>query len=135
TVLLRDQHAKFYADFFGEMDVLVRGPQQIEASERMTTEWDNLRAAHLWALAQDDLDLAEGLLESSFLHGVFLMRHEHAAMLQRTVQLGDERGRPSTTTLGMLSYWLDMQGDSQGSLDFGQRGIDIAPSPDHPSTS
>ena len=132
TVLLRDRHAAYYADSFAEMDVLVRGPRQIEASERMSIEWDNLRAAHLWALAQDDLDLAERLVEASFLHAVFIMRHEHAAMLQRTVQLGDERGRPSTTMLGMLSYWLDMQGDSKRSLRFGQRGIDVAPSPDHP---
>ena len=32
----------------------------------MSIEWDNLRAAHLWSLAQDELDLAERLVEGSF---------------------------------------------------------------------
>jgi hypothetical protein len=35
----------------------------------------------------------------------------------------------------MLSYWLDMQGDADGSLRAAQRGIDVAPSPDHATTS
>ena len=63
------------------------------------------------------------------------MRHEHAAMLQRTVQLGDECGRPSTTMLGMLSYWVDMQGNEEESRRLAQRGLDVAPSLDHPATA
>ena len=105
TALLRDRHAAHYADLVAELDLLVRGARQIEGEERMSIEWDNLRAAHLWSLAQRDLDLAERLAEGSFQYAAFSMRHEHAAMLQRTVQLGDECGRPSTNMLGMLSYW------------------------------
>ena len=32
----------------------------------MSIEWDNLRAAHLWALAQGDLDRAERLPRRSY---------------------------------------------------------------------
>ena len=97
TTLLRDRHATHYADLVGELDVLVRGASQIEGEKRMAIEWDNLRAAHLWSLAQRDLALAERLAEGSFHYASFSMRHEHAAMLHRTVQLGDEcdcRQRP-----------------------------------------
>jgi predicted ATPase/class 3 adenylate cyclase len=135
TVLLRDRHAAHCADLIAELDVLSRGRRQLEAAERLVIEWDNLRAAHLWALAQRDVDLAERLADASFHHAVFTMRHEHAAMLRRTVQLGDELGRPSTNVLGMLSYWLDMQGHTVESLELAQRGLDVAPSPDHPSTA
>ena len=63
------------------------------------------------------------------------MRHEHAAMVQRTVELGDECDRPSTTMLGMLSYWLEIQGNEAEERRLAQRGLDAAPSPDHPTTA
>ena len=113
TALLRDRHATYYADLIAELDLMVRGARQIEGEERMSMEWDNLRAAHLWSLAQGELDLAERLAEGSFHFSAFSMRHEHAAMLQRTVELGDECGRPSTNMLGMLCYWLDWQGNEE----------------------
>jgi predicted ATPase len=134
TSLMRDRHAAHYADAIEELAVLVRGARQEEGAQRISIEWDNLRAAHLWSLAQRDLDLAERLVEASFEHSIFGMRHEHAAMLLRTVELGDALGRPSTSVLGMLCYWTDMQGNEEESRRLAQRGIDVAPSPDHPST-
>ena len=62
---LRDRHATYYADLIAELDLLVRGARQIEGEARMSIEWDNLRAAHLWSLAHGDLDLAERLTEAS----------------------------------------------------------------------
>ena len=135
TPLLRDRHALFYADVIGELDLLVRGARQHEGTERISVDWDNFRAAHLWSLAQRDLDLAERIVEGGFQQSVFSMRHEHAAMLERTVQLGDDSGRPSTNILGMLSYWRDIQGDEEESLRLAQRGLDVAPSPHDPATS
>ena len=125
-----------YADLVAELDLLVRGARQIEGEKRLSIEWDNLRAAHLWSLAQGELDLAERLAEGSFQYAAFSMRHEHAAMLERTVQLGDDCGRPSTSMLGMLSYWFDWQGNEEDARRrLAQRGIDVAPGPDHPATA
>ena len=135
TAPLRDRHAAHYTDLIGELDLLVRGAHQIEGQQRMSIEWDNLRAAHLWSLAQHELDRAEQLAESSFQYAGSIMRHEHAAMVQRTVQLGDECGRPSTTILGMLSDWAEVQGNEEESRRLAQRGLDVAPSPDHPATA
>ena len=135
TPMLRDRHALHYADLIAELDVLVRGRRQNEGAAKMLIEWDNLRAAHLWSLAQDNLDLSERLVEGSFQHSVFNMRHEHAAMLERTVQLGDEFGRPSTNILGMLSFWMDVQGNEEEARRLAQRGLDVAPAPDDPVTA
>ncbi len=135
TAPVRDRHATYYADLVAELDLLARGARQIEGEERMSVEWDNLRAAHLWLLAQDDLDVAERLVDGSFQYAAFRMRHEHAEMLQRTVQLGDVLGRPSTNVLGMLSYWLDIQGNVEEARRVAQRGLDAAPSPHHPATA
>ena len=67
TALLRDRHARHYADLDRRAGSV--GPRR--ASDRgrgngCRSEWDNLRAAHLWSLAQGDLDLAERLAEGSF---------------------------------------------------------------------
>jgi hypothetical protein len=135
TASLRDRHATYYADLIAELDLLVRGARQIEGETRIAIEWDNLRAAHLWSLAQGDLDLAERLTAASFEYSVFSMRHEHTAMVERTVQLGDERDRPSTTMLGMLSYWVDLQGNQDESRRLARRGIELAASPDDSATA
>lgn len=135
TALLRDRHAAYYADLTAELDQLSRGARQIEGEARMSIEWDNLRAAHLWSFAQGELDLAERLAEGSFQYSAFSMRHEHAAMLARTVELGDERDRPSTNMLGMLAYWMDVQGNGEEARRVAQRGLDAAPAPDHPATA
>ena len=101
----------------------------------MSAEWDNLRAAHLWSLAQGELELAERLAEGCFQFAAFSMRHEHAVMLERTVRLGEDCGRPSTSMLGMLSYWYDWQGNEEDARRASQRGLDVAPGPEHPATA
>jgi predicted ATPase/class 3 adenylate cyclase len=135
VVPLRDRHAAHYADLVIELDLLVRGAHQTEGEQRMSIEWDNLRAAHLWCLAQRDLDLAERIAEASFQYSASRMRHEHAVLLQRTVELGDDCGRPSPSMLAMLSYWMDVQGDEKESIRLALRGVDAAPSADHPTTA
>jgi len=135
TALMRDRHARHYADLAAELDLQVRGAQQIEGEKRLSAEWDNLRAAHLWSLAQGELELAERLAEGCFQFAAFSMRHEHAVMLERTVRLGEDCGRPSTSMLGMLSYWYDWQGNEEDARRAAQRGLDVAPGPEHPATA
>ncbi|HEU4692985.1 MAG TPA: hypothetical protein VFS23_31700, partial [Vicinamibacterales bacterium] len=135
TALLRDRHAAYVADLAAELDLMVRGPHQIEGEDRMALEWDNIRAAHTWSLTQGDLERAQRLVEATFQCSAWGMGFEHVAMLQRTVQLGEALGHPSTTMLGMLSYWTDMQGNGAEAQRLAQRGLDVAPAPDHPDTA
>ncbi|HEY0518044.1 MAG TPA: hypothetical protein VGC84_01015, partial [Ilumatobacteraceae bacterium] len=48
---------------------------------------------------------------------------------------GDDRGRPSTLMLGLLSFWYDIQGSEQEARLAAQRGIDVAPFDEHPDTA
>jgi predicted ATPase/DNA-binding SARP family transcriptional activator len=135
TAQLRDRHATYYADLAAELDVTIRGPRQVEGEARMAADWDNIRAAHLWSLVQADLELAERLAEGTFHYSVYGMGHDHAALLRRTVQLGEELDRPSSSMLGMLSYWTEMQGDAAEARRLAQRGLEVAPTLDHPDTA
>jgi len=51
------------------------------------------------------------------------------------VRLGEDCGRPSTSMLGMLSYWYDWQGNEEDARRAAQRGLDVAPGPEHPATA
>jgi hypothetical protein len=51
------------------------------------------------------------------------------------VQLGDERDRPSTNMLGMLSYWVDLHDNQDESRRLARRGIELAASPDDSATA
>jgi predicted ATPase len=135
TAQMRSRHAAYYADLVAELDRLSRGERQVEGEARFSMDWDNLRAAQLWSLARAELDLAERIAAHSFQYSAFSLRYEHAALLEATVQLGDECGRPSTSTLGMLSYWRDTEGNGEEARRLAQRGLDAAPAPDDPSTA
>ncbi len=135
TTALRDRHMAHYAERIQDLDNSLRGARQLEATKGMAIEWDNLRAAHQWALAWADLDLAEQLVGSSCYYAFGQMRHEHAEWTQRTVELAEALGRLSTFLLGIHAEWLNFQGDEAEALRIAQLGIDVAPSLDHPSTA
>ena len=134
TTSLRDRHAAYYAERIEELDTVLRGARQQEATEVFSVEWDNLRAAHQWALACSDLGLAERVIHSSCYYAFGQTRHEHAEWTSRSVELGEAMGSVSTFLLGTHAEWLNFQGDESEALRIAQRGIDVAPSLDHPST-
>lgn len=108
---------------------------EAEGSRALDTDWDNLRAAHLWALATSDLDAAETIIRSTSFDSIQKMRKEHKVWTQRTVELGVELGRPATDVIGDHAEWLSMDGFERESFEWGTRGIEAAPAPDHPSTA
>jgi predicted ATPase/class 3 adenylate cyclase len=135
TTPLRDRHKAHYAEQVHEYGRLVLSSRQLDGTAKFSLEWDNLRAAHQWALASEDLDLAEGLIDSSFDDAFTRMAHEHAEWTQRTVELGETMGRSSTRILGIRSHWFSVQGDEEAAMKTAQRGIDVAPWLDDASTT
>lgn len=130
---LRDSHARHYAGAAVELGLLARSARQVEGSRALAAEWDNLRAAHLWSLAQDDLESAESIVRSTFRDAETHMRAEHRSWTERTVELGESLGRPSTEMMGYHAFWFSVDGFEEASFEWGRRGIAAAPDPDHPS--
>ncbi len=132
---MRDRHARHYAGAAVRLGLLARSARQIEGSRALDAEWDNLRAAHLWSLAQDDLEGAESIVRSTFRDAETQMRVEHRSWTLRTVELGERLGRPSTEMMGCHAFWLSIDGFDEESFEWGRRGIAAAPDPDHATTS
>lgn len=134
TSMLRDRHLRRYTDVALQLAKICMSARETEGSRAIDTEWDNLRAAHLWALATSDLDTAEAIVRSTSYDSTQQMRKEHKAWVLRTVELGDHLGRPAADVMGIHAEWLSIDGFDEDSFEWGQRGIAAAPAPDHPST-
>jgi hypothetical protein len=135
TATLRDRHTVHYAAVSIELARLVVSAREVEGSRAIDAEWDNLRAAHLWALALHDLDPAESIVRSTFYHAGSRMSAEHKEWTRRTVELGIELGRPSAEMIGFHAFWLSIDGRDEQMIGWARRGIAAAPTPDHPTTA
>ena len=56
---------------------LVLSSRQLDGTAKFSLEWDNLQALHQWALASEDLDVAEGLIDNTADDAFTRMAHEH----------------------------------------------------------
>jgi predicted ATPase len=132
---VRGRHLRHFAQVADELWTMVTGADQIDGARRTAEEWDNLRAAHQWALAEEDLPTAEFLVRSTYDFAQLRIRHEHGAMAQRTAELADSLGTPSTLMLGLWAQWSGMKGDLESMVRIARRGLDAAPALDHPTTA
>ncbi len=135
TSLLRDRHLRRYVEVAVQLERICMSAREAQGSRATDTDWDNLRAAHLWALATADLDSAEIIVRSTCHDSMQKMRKEHKAWAQRTVELGIEMGELDPEVIGIHAEWLSIDGYEQESFEWGKRGIEAAPAPDHPSTA
>jgi len=56
-----ERHARYYADLTARSYDGIRGHEEARWVQIMELEFDNVRAAHAWAMANNDLDLALGI--------------------------------------------------------------------------
>jgi predicted ATPase/DNA-binding CsgD family transcriptional regulator len=109
---LRDQHARWFAAFADEADVMLQGDDQLTWLARLENEHDNMRSAMAWALAKEDskltLRLAGALHWFWFQHGHWL---EGKSWLERSLAAPGsevkcrERAR-ALAGLGLLNFVL-----------------------------
>ncbi len=106
-----------------------------EVAEDFEREWDNLRAAHSWAVNTANLPAAECLIATTAPHAWCRLRHEHCEWATRTLTLDTIDTRVSASTYGWIAYWAYVRDDQDRALTSSRQGIDAAPAPDHPDTS
>jgi predicted ATPase/class 3 adenylate cyclase len=132
---LRNRHAAHIGELVTELDAMFNSRLEFEGARRFEQEWDNLRAAHQWAIAQRNLQLAEQLTRASYEYADDRVLREHHTFTERTVAVGDDLGIPSPVMLAYLAGWQRDLGDQRGAVDVARRGIDAAPWPTHPDTA
>jgi predicted ATPase/DNA-binding SARP family transcriptional activator len=108
---VRDRHLAHYAEVAERLDNLFRGAMQVTASRNFEQEWDNLRAAHEWAVLTSDLTMAERLVSASRLYATIRLRYEHREWVERTIALETDERHPQSATFAQAAFWAAVADD------------------------
>ena len=109
----RDRHLAHYVEVAERLDDLYRGARQVTASRYFDQEWDNLRAAHEWAVETSDLTMAERVVSACRLDAIMRLHYEHREWVERTIALETDDRHPQSATFAQASWWVDVIDDDQ----------------------
>jgi predicted ATPase/class 3 adenylate cyclase len=132
---LQERHLRHYRDVASEARRLWASPQQLSADAIFDRDWDNVRAAHAWALASDNLQAAEQIVASTGRPAFARGRHEHGDWAERTLKLESDGVHPTSATYEWAAFSALNEGDNEATISFAERGINTAPRPDDPCTA
>jgi predicted ATPase/class 3 adenylate cyclase len=132
---LRERHLRHYVEVAQEGARLWASPRQLTADGIFERVWDNVRAAHAWAVGTGDLHTADLLVDSTGSHAESRGRHEHGDWAERTLELESAAMHPAVTTYSWAAHEAIIGGDNETAISFAERGIEAAPSPDHPGAA
>jgi predicted ATPase/DNA-binding SARP family transcriptional activator len=102
---MRDRHLAHYVQVAEQLDDLFRGAAQVSASRHFDQEWDNLRAAHEWAVLTNDLIAAERVVSGCRLYATIRLRYEHREWVERTLALETDDCQPQSATFAQAAFW------------------------------
>jgi predicted ATPase len=131
TAFMRGRHLDHYVELATRANALWASPRQLDGDAVFDREWDNLRAAHNWALATDDVGLADALVAASGPHAWYRLRQEHGEWAARTLAV--DTANP--VLYGWAANWAFISGDHDEAIRLGREGVAAAPAPDHPDTT
>jgi predicted ATPase/class 3 adenylate cyclase/DNA-binding SARP family transcriptional activator len=73
----RARHARFYADLAGAAEPGLRSPEEATWVRQLNADFGNMRAAHLWAMENADVDLDARLLVALWEYGLQRLSAEY----------------------------------------------------------
>ena len=123
TAAIHDRFLTHFVEFAERLDIIVLGARQVEGSLLFDRDWDNLRAAHRWAIATGNITAAEHLVRTSWQHAQLRMLTEHANWAERTIAI-DHADHPASTELfGIAADWADGLGDEEHACRRARAGL------------
>jgi predicted ATPase/class 3 adenylate cyclase len=131
---LRQRHLRHYLAVAGEASRLWVSPRQLIGDAIFEREWDNLRAAHAWAVVTANMHAADVIVASTG-HSRRRGRDEHGDWAQRTLELESAGLHPASATYSWAARAAVYAGDNETAITLAERGIHAAPWPDHPDTA
>ncbi len=134
STLMRDRHLEHYLEVSRRTKEMWCSPRQLDADDIFEREWDNLRAAHAWAIETANLSAVDGLIDATGMHAWCRVKHEHGDWATRALMLATSDRRVSATTYGWAAYWAYFRDDQVDAVVTARQGVDAAPVPDHPDT-
>ena len=131
----RDRHATHFASVADLLFDEMFSPDDLRAAASFERKWDNLRAAHQWFCATDDVESADRLLRtvSVFAYDRFLI--EHRDWTRDVFDASARTGIP--TDLHTYNYaitWAEALGEPEAAITVGCSALERSPDSSHPAT-
>jgi predicted ATPase/DNA-binding SARP family transcriptional activator len=122
-------HCDFFANLAEEADAGIRGRDQEEWVRRCDEEIDNFRAAHRFAVASSDLDLALRLVAGlAWYSGLGQMSEVEEVWTVHSLALpGANSHELCPIILGSMAQAAWTRGRLSAAKEFGERALDLAP--------
>jgi predicted ATPase/DNA-binding CsgD family transcriptional regulator len=126
TVAVHTSYANYYLRYVKEAEPKLYNQEQSIWSDRLETEYDNLRAALEWSLGNKDIDLAAQLI--LFLGHFWQLRgyfNEAAIWLDRILALPEIINHTRAKLLLTRGHIAEAQGEYEHALGFVEAGLEI----------
>jgi predicted ATPase/class 3 adenylate cyclase len=130
TSEIRDGHLAHYRDLAERTHDRWFGPDQPEADRTFEREWDNLRAAHRWAVTAERADDAQALVIATAWHGLERLRNEHRTWAAEALALAVGHDATHPTTFAVLAAWAYFAAELDQTIERADQGR--RRHPDHP---
>jgi hypothetical protein len=118
TSAMRSAHLAYFADLAEHVYETWCGRQQRLAEAAYEAEWDNLRAAHSWAVSTNDPARADLIVSRTGSHAVWRLRHDHEDWGRRSTEI-DGAGNPHRSmVLANLATWAFFHGEPVAAEEF-----------------
>ena len=132
---LRERHLGHYLDVAEEANRLSASRGQLTGDGTFERDWDNLRAAHAWAVATTNVQAADRIVAATDWYAHARARHEHGDWARRTLELASAGLHPASATHARAAFAALQAGETEPAITFAERGLRAAPSPDHPDAA
>ncbi|MDX2378463.1 MAG: hypothetical protein QNM02_01735, partial [Acidimicrobiia bacterium] len=133
TTHRRDLHLTYFSGLAELLGLELNTPHQQVVCVRFDHDWDNLVAAHNWALVTGSLDVAVSMMQATGSFGSLRMRRDHQEIIERTRTACAAAGRRSAGLESQAGIWALIDGDANRAIEITSEAIDHADRSEEPT--
>ena len=111
TAVVRDAHLHHFVELARRLQQRWMSPEQSSAGDRFDDDWENIGAAHGWAIATGDIEHAHDVVAATSQQALSWVRRDQQEWGERTLQLAETTGRHDARTLCSQGFWAFTDGD------------------------
>jgi predicted ATPase len=120
TAVVRDTHLGHFVTVARRLGQRSDSADQADAYDRLEDDWENLGAAHGWAITTGDIAQAHVLFGTTGSFAVGQVRRDHQQWGARTLELANTTGQHDAMTYFMQGIWAYSDGDADQAVALGE---------------
>ncbi len=125
--LVQSRHAAWYLEVAEQCGRSLAGPDEAIAVKVLDRDFDNLRAAHLWSVEQEDIDMALRLVAALREYSFRCMHAEITIWADAAIALPEACAHDRyPVAVSVAAYGRFVRGDLEGAIELGDRAVAAA---------